>query len=77
MRLSIEYCVTCNYRPIAASMAIVVKGATGIETDLVASSQMGAFEVSLDGELIFSKVKTSKFPDKEEILKLINERGIK
>jgi selenoprotein W-related protein len=29
----------------------------------------GCFEVSLDGELIFSKLESGRFPDEDEILK--------
>ena len=38
--------------------------------ELVASGG-GVFEVSLDGRLIFSKKKLGRFPEDEEILKLI------
>ena len=34
--------------------------------DLVPSSG-GAFEVSIDGELVYSKLKTGRFPEEEEI----------
>jgi selenoprotein W-related protein len=29
----------------------------------------GCFEVSVDGELIYSKLKTGKFPDEDQIVK--------
>ena len=34
----------------------------------------GLFEVSYDGELIFSKKKLDRFPEKGEIIGLINQR---
>ena len=40
--------------------------------DLVASSG-GAFEVSLDGELIYSKLKTGSFPEDKEITDAIDK----
>ena len=43
------------------------KYADDLETvDLVPSSG-GAFEVSVDGELIYSKLKTGNFPEPEEV----------
>lgn len=34
----------------------------------------GKFEVSLDGELVFSKLKEKRFPTEEEILEAIRQR---
>ena len=34
----------------------------------------GVFEVSLDGELIFSKLKEGRFPEHEEILAAIDRK---
>jgi selenoprotein W-related protein len=34
----------------------------------------GAFELSLDGELIYSKLKTGEFPDEEWVLKTVGTR---
>jgi selT/selW/selH-like putative selenoprotein len=48
----------------------VVKEETGIEAELV-RSRGGAFEVTLDGEQIFSKHAVGRFPDQREILEAI------
>ncbi len=37
-----------------------------VEIDLIPSSG-GVFEVKLDGELLFSKKETGRFPDQDEI----------
>ena len=34
-------------------------------------SSGGCFEVSLNGDLIYSKLKTGKFPDEEEMVKAV------
>ena len=34
----------------------------------------GCFEVSLDGELVYSKLKTGQFPDEAAILELVETR---
>lgn len=39
------------------------------------ASHGGVFEVSVDGELVFSKKNLGRFPDAGETLKLIRSRG--
>jgi selenoprotein W-related protein len=34
----------------------------------------GKFELSLDGELVYSKLKTGKFPDEKWVLELVEKR---
>lgn len=51
----------------------MIKRETGIETQLV-RSRGGAFEVSLDGDLIYSKLRSGQFPDQREIHGTIWER---
>ncbi|MEK6672122.1 MAG: Rdx family protein [Nitrospirota bacterium] len=75
MGLAIEYCGVCNYRPIAANLARAIESATGIKAVLIHSRDMGALEVKVDGELIFSKKKLDRFPDPSEIIAVIKERG--
>jgi selT/selW/selH-like putative selenoprotein len=74
MALTIEYCGTCNYRPLAASLAMSIKAATGLTSELVHSRDSGAFEVTLDGENLFSKKTTGQFPDHGEIVAAIRKR---
>lgn len=74
MDISIEYCGVCNYRPMAASLAKVIEQATGVKPVLVHSRVMGALEVKVDGELIFSKVETGYFPDNDKVVEIIRNR---
>jgi selT/selW/selH-like putative selenoprotein len=74
MQLSIQYCITCNYRPMAASLAIVVKKQTGIDAVLEGSTTSGAFEVILDGDPIFSKLQLNSFPDHLQIVNAIQKK---
>jgi selenoprotein W-related protein len=69
--MSIEYCGTCNYRPMAASLAMAVKQETGVQAELIHSNDMGAFEVKVDGRLIFSKKQSGRFPENAEVLAAI------
>lgn len=51
-----------------------MKEATGIEADLVRGGG-GIFEVSVDGESIFSKKAEGRFPEHEEILERLRGFG--
>jgi selT/selW/selH-like putative selenoprotein len=76
MQISIEYCGTCNYRPIAAALAFAIQEALGIKAILVHSTKIGAFEVIADGETVFSKSGSGAFPLKEEIIDILRGRLI-
>ena len=75
MKVSIEYCSMWNYLPRASSLEEELKSKfPDIETNLI-SSVGGVYEVSLDGNLIFSKKELKRFPDEREIEKLIKENS--
>ena len=48
-------------------MADELRNAVGVEATLVPGSG-GAFEVTVDGNLIFSKLQLGRFPDSGEVL---------
>ena len=50
--------------------AVSSKFGKDVEVDLMPSSG-GAFEVSLDGKLLYSKLKTGRFPDQKEVEELM------
>lgn len=62
--------------PRAAGLADIIRAETGIEAELV-RSQGGAFEITFDGEQIYSKLQTGVFPDQREVLGLIWDRDPK
>lgn len=74
-RLSILYCGTCNYRPIAAGLSRAIENETGIKPVLSHSQEMGAFEVSVNDELIFSKHASGRFPDFAEIVGIVKKKA--
>ena len=74
MEISIEYCGVCNYRPIAASLAMAIEKETGVKALLVHSMRMGVLEVTADGDLIYSKIQTGRFPDHAEVIALLKEK---
>lgn len=48
-------------------MAAEIKKKFGVDTELI-KSDGGAFEVKVDGKLIFSKLELGRFPEHAEIL---------
>jgi selT/selW/selH-like putative selenoprotein len=56
---------------MAASLAIVIKKETGMDTVISGSTTSGAFEVILDGYPIFSKLQSNRFPDHAEIVETL------
>ena len=46
----------------------------GAEIELVAGSN-GVFDISLDGNMIYSKFKEGRFPQTEDILARVKEEG--
>ena len=73
MKLSIEYCSAWNYLPQASSLEAELKqNFPNMEISLI-SSGGGVFEIILDGKLIFSKKAINRFPEKGEIVRLINK----
>lgn len=74
--VTIEYCVPWDYVPQAASLAEILMNEfswdiSGIQ--LVPGTQ-GAFEITFDGDLIYSKKQTDEFPSNELIARLIRDR---
>ena len=73
MKLSIEYCSAWNYLPQASSLEVELKqNFPNMEISLI-SSGGGVFEIVLDGKLIFSKKAINRFPEKGEVLRIINK----
>jgi selT/selW/selH-like putative selenoprotein len=48
-------------------LAAEIKKKVGVDTELI-QSKGGAFEVKVDGKLIFSKLELGRFPEHSEIL---------
>ena len=66
MKVVIEFCEPCGYRPRAQQAAARLKERAGSEVELM-KGVGGVFEVKVDGELKFSKKKTGRFPSDAEL----------
>ncbi len=74
MKISIEYCAMWNYLPKASSLEVELKNNFPQADISLISSGGGVFEISLNGDLIFSKKALNRFPESGEIKKLIMYR---
>ena len=72
MKISIEYCSIWNYLPKASSLESELEQIYPDAEIKLVSSGGGVFEVMVNGNLIFSKKSLDRFPEKEEIVNLIN-----
>jgi selT/selW/selH-like putative selenoprotein len=52
-------------------LAAEIKDRFGVETEIQPGSK-GSFEVSLDGKLLFSKLKEHRFPEADEIFSKVD-----
>ena len=57
---------------MASSLGDELKKNLGAEIELVAGSN-GIFDVSLDGNMVYSKFEQGQFPQADEIIQLIKE----
>ena len=69
----VEFCMMWNYAPKAASFAeeLITHFRRDIEKVELIPSSGGVFEVTVNGEKIYSKDETGLFPDTEEIIKIM------
>ncbi len=72
MKISIEYCSIWNYLPKASSLESELEQIYPDAEIKLVSSGGGVFEVMVNGNLIFSKKSLDRFPEKGEIVNLIN-----
>ena len=55
-------------------MAASLKGEFGVESKLIKGDQ-GIFDVTVDGDVIFSKLEQDRFPTNDEIIEMVRARG--
>lgn len=69
----VEFCMQWNYAPKAASFAedLFNHFYRDIKKLELIPSSGGAFEVTVNGEKIYSKLETGVFPDSEEMIEII------
>ena len=74
MNIHIEYCEKWNYGPEFDRVSKIIKKYTS-KYKIKGNEQpprSGAFEITLDNKLVYSKFETNKFPTEEEIQTILN-----
>lgn len=74
--VTIEYCTGWGYlgRAVALTRAILREHKENISEVTLYPSSGGVFEVTLNEELIFSKKKLDRYPEKDEIEEIIRTK---
>ena len=75
MNITIEYCIQWNYKPRALSLRDALNERFGYWAELI-ESDGGVFEVTVNGDLIFSKKQLSRFPEHNEVIDLVERFGL-
>ena len=71
MKISIEYCVVCNYQPRAASLAAEIRQRFPDAELVMIPSRGGRFEVLRDGKPVYEKSKTGRHAKPGEVVSLL------
>jgi len=76
MKIEIEFCVVWNYTPRAVSLTDELISTFGnqIERLTLHPSSGGRYEVTMDGELVYSKKATGKHTTNEAMLEEVRRR---
>ena len=74
MKIHIEYCVKWNYGPEFDRVSKIIKeiNPNAIITGNQNPPRSGAFEITVNHKLSYSKFETQTFPNKEEIKNMLN-----
>ena len=73
LKIQIAYCTVLNYTEQAVRLAddLLQKFETKIESLTLVPSSGGRYEISVNGQLLFSKLKTGRFPEPGEVIGLV------
>jgi len=70
MDIKITYCSIWNYQPRAAGLADKIKQEFGVISELIPGSK-GVYDIVVDNKTIYSKDQTKRFPNNDDIIKLL------
>ena len=72
-RIVIEYCGACGYERRAKALASHLQAAFCLEAVELVRTGDGAFEVTADGVLVYSKLALGRFPSEDEVVEEIED----
>jgi len=76
-KITITYCVPCDYSDHAlhAAKALIKNFQHDLESITLATGSKGVFDVHVNGDLLFSKSESGRFPENGELVKLMIGRA--
>ena len=76
MNVELKYCSMWNYEPQAVSLTSKLLNTfkQQIKDLKLIPAAGGCFELSLNGELIYSKLQTGKFPDEQKMVDTVRTK---
>lgn len=77
LKISVTYCVPCDYSDHAlnAATAFMKNFQNELESLTLITGSKGVFDVQMNGELLFSISESGRFPEDEELVKLLIENS--
>ena len=76
MKIHLRYCSAWNYEPKAVSLAskILTQYKQQIASFELEPSKGGCFELTVNGELVYSKLATEEFPNEDAMITEVGNR---
>ncbi|MBU5537284.1 MAG: Rdx family protein [Candidatus Aenigmatarchaeota archaeon] len=71
MQIKIIYCIPCGYITRAKWLKEDLEKNVKNAEVILEGGDKGVFDVYINGKLIFSKWKTGRFPESDEIIKMV------
>lgn len=79
MKVEITYCAPCGYlsRAVALAGKVLEARDDDIESLALIPSDMGVFDVAVGDRVVFSKDRTGRFPEPDEVTRHIPQIGLR
>lgn len=78
MKLTVEFCLMCNYAPKAKELATMLLNHFRGKIDVMEliPSKGGAFEIKANDRLVYSKFESKQFPNETDLIALLEAETI-
>lgn len=74
MKVSIEYCAPCKFKPMAVGLAAELVESMSADVTLIPGDS-GIFDVTVDEKIIFSKKDVGRYPELGEVSKILRQQA--
>ncbi|XP_046982839.1 migration and invasion enhancer 1 [Schistocerca americana] len=73
VNVEVEYCGGCGYLPKFQELSDKIRESVPSANVTGKEGRTGSFEVSVNGQLIYSKLRTMAFPDFQNVTDIVND----